>query len=588
MKNKFLLILSVLVLVAAFVSGSFLLVTSSKNLIFNDTPLLALRGTKRSGLVSGKKGKNLGAFKFSDIQHKVLKENSSTWKGLSLGLTIIPDEKEKKQSDTLTYGFLDKENNFSENRGCKVFVPYGTCNVKSFTVFLTIDDVENLSGFYVRADSKVKIDRVSVSAKKMGFEKNNGSPVFYFGPSGGQCDFTFSKFDFTDASSFITYGEKAGDKVNPVMNIDFIPCDDIGTFDAQRQVHFKYGNEEIYVRRSKGRQRVVIQTECFLQEAALLQFGIHDAKRASLVHNEDVEKIIVEPNDPLFASSDAENGKLRALPVDLGMIIDTPKEHWRNEDFEVYSWSLFPKVIFLDIKDYKVQESFLARIAFFVEKQGYKGTLVDDDFISRTHSYNAHDYKAYDLAAFYNLAKKTNYPLTKNEISLAKILVNEGVLKLNSDGFFEEGEGCVISISMESQDYLRRTFVAHESWHGIYFLDEDFRNFVEKEYNAFDSASMQFIKTFWHTQKGLNYDLNDDYLMKNEFMAYIMQQSLRYCSSYFVQISNRESVIENQSQDAAYIRSNNAFYFVKACQSLNDYAFTRWALAAGRVHLVSR
>ena len=42
-----------------------------------------------------------------------------------------------------------------------------------------------------------------------------------------------------------------------------------------------------------------------------------------------------------------------------------------------------------------------------------------------------------------------------------------------------------------------------------------------------DPVCLEFLKQFWSTQATLSYDTSDIYLMHNEVMGYLMQQSLR-------------------------------------------------------------
>ena len=171
---------------------------------------------------------------------------------------------------------------------------------------------------------------------------------------------------------------------------------------------------------------------------------------------------------------------------------------------------------------------------------------------------------------------------------LCSVLLKNGIIIQKKDGSFKAGKGSVLSISRQSPSYLRYSLLAHESWHGVYFDDEDFRNVVALNYGMFDSRSMEFIKTFWETQPNLGYDRNDEYLMQNEFMAYIMQQSYSSCAPYFLQIAGRGSVNRIQGEDAAYIREIGAKTFEDASAVFNSYVYDRWGLACGRVRLIDR
>ena len=168
------------------------------------------------------------------------------------------------------------------------------------------------------------------------------------------------------------------------------------------------------------------------------------------------------------------------------------------------------------------------------------------------------------------------------------ILLANGVIVDAGNGTYAEGEGAVISFSRESSENLRWQFLAHESWHGIYFTSPEFRSEVDTVYDGFDRKSLEFIKVFWETQPGLNYDRNDDYLMRNELMAYIMQQSLPRVAPYITGLAERDSVRQIEGDLASYIRSNGASAFQDAGQELNRWAFENYGFAAGRVHLVYR
>ena len=77
-------------------------------------------------------------------------------------------------------------------------------------------------------------------------------------------------------------------------------------------------------------------------------------------------------------------------------------------------------------------------------------------------------------------------------------------------------------------------------------------------------------------------------LMKNEFMAYIMQQPLSNVSAYFIHLANRGSVMNAMPDLCAWVRNTSAVTFEDAGRILDTYAFDNWGLRAGRVMLMSR
>ena len=149
-------------------------------------------------------------------------------------------------------------------------------------------------------------------------------------------------------------------------------------------------------------------------------------------------------------------------------------------------------------------------------------------------------------------------------------------------------EGAIISISKESPRYLRAQFIAHEGVHGIYFLDEEFRNLVDVIYDIIDTKSLQFLQGFFASQPSLGYDPNDPYLMRNELMAYLLQQSVAGIPSYFAgNLANRGTVLKAIPELAKYVRDTNAQGFVDAANVLESFLFSKYGLAAGRVSLTS-
>ena len=86
----------------------------------------------------------------------------------------------------------------------------------------------------------------------------------------------------------------------------------------------------------------------------------------------------------------------------------------------------------------------------------------------------------------------------------------------------------------------------------------------------------------------MGYDVNDDYLMHNEFMAYIMQQKLSEVAAYFVHLANRGSVMKATPTYAAYVRETKGRGFEDAAIAMNDYVYDRFGIVCGNIALVSR
>ena len=282
-----------------------------------------------------------------------------------------------------------------------------------------------------------------------------------------------------------------------------------------------------------------------------------------------------------------EEAVYKAVRTDPGLILNYNQKNWRVKEYEVFEWDRYPGILLFDILDYDIQNDFFRRLAYFVEKRGYKGKLWSDEVLADKHGYNAHDYSADSLAAFFNKATEENFPLNEAEQTLKKILIVNGLLIQDGD-YVKAGEGGIVSISRESDAALRAKLLAHEAWHTLFFRDEDFRNFVAAVYYTFDPDSRQFLLDFFESQTGLGYDIEDEYLMHNEFMAYILQQRLKDVPEYFVGRTNLWSVWSFTPVLSQYIRDTNAKGFEDAAIILNDYILDVYGLSGGNVALITR
>jgi len=276
--------------------------------------------------------------------------------------------------------------------------------------------------------------------------------------------------------------------------------------------------------------------------------------------------------------------------ADPALILKWPRGNWRNSDYEIFRWSSFPELLIFDFADYAAQDRMLKRLAFFVEKAGFRGRLAPDAEIAELHAWNAHDYRAEDLARFFDAARKIDFPLLDEERALERILLDNGII-LEDQGGITAGRGGIISISRESSDYLRYRFMAHEGFHGLFFIDEDFREFSRRRWAQLSSPAKRFIVSFFEYQQ---YDVRDEYLLVNEFMAYVLQQSVSEAADYFgrfvperyLESTWRASALP-QKDEASGTWPVLAAAFTAEARAFSDYVNRRWSLAAGRAWSLS-
>jgi hypothetical protein len=166
----------------------------------------------------------------------------------------------------------------------------------------------------------------------------------------------------------------------------------------------------------------------------------------------------------------------------------------------------------------------LARTAFFVEGtvSGVKGNIVphnDSNLLRYLKLFGGHDLRAEDLLAFYEAAQ--------SKCSASKydrnICLNDQELELYEDYVLPKikrnANFVIITYSLIS-NMKYQDVVTHEILHAQYFT-----NFVFKETtdHFWDEQVSSSDKLDIIAKLSRHYNSNDDYLMRNEFQAYLLQ-----------------------------------------------------------------
>lgn len=424
-----------------------------------------------------------------------------------------------------------------------------------------------IAGFALRSAgtdaSRVRILSAALAAPETGWQKTSSDSFWFgFGPAGGTID---------AASPAARAAVPAGS----LVTISFVASDGLpGTIEQQSRTVFSLDSRSAVFRHAPAPYTTSLPSLFFRTLPAELVLSRGGETLSGMRVSPDKSLPVADPADvrsPILA--------------DPHMVIEWPLEAWRAKDYEIFAWDRFPSILIFDTADYAVQDRFFKRLAFFTEKQGYKGKLWTDAELSALHAYNAHDYRAENLAAFFELARTEKFPLNAEETELREILLAEGILRKQGSSY-EGGAGAVLSISRQSVSYLRYLFVAHEGYHGIYFIDPDFRAKVEAVYRSMDPKAVAFLETYFTVVDSLGYDTDDQYLMENEFMAYLMQQPLDKVAPYFTgTISERFLRYGGKKALADYISATDASEFTRAAAELNAYVFERWGISGGRTGL---
>ena len=279
------------------------------------------------------------------------------------------------------------------------------------------------------------------------------------------------------------------------------------------------------------------------------------------------------------------------ITADPGVILAWPLEQWRDPRYELFRWEQFPSLLIFDTAGYAEQDRLFKRLAFFTEKAGFRGRLAPDGEIAGLHGWNAHDYRALDLARFFETARLADFPLLAEERELERLLIAAGIIRRSASGGIIAGEGGIISVSRESAGYLRSLFMVHEAFHGLFFIDEDFRAFSRQRWENLGVPAKRFITSYFDYQ---HYDVADGYLMVNEFMAHVLQQPVSQAGRYFGQ--TLPARLETSPWRRAALPPKNpasgswpalASAFTGEAEAFSAYVNRRWGLAAGRVRQVT-
>lgn len=553
--------------------------------------LIALNGPAQKGIV---KDGQTAFFKFSPQQIQLISsvyEKYST-ASITVRIHLIPKKNKDNQNSFFKFGFLTEDDlsqkskkelqSFSATSHPLIQTDL-SCAPETFDISLAVQkqhDGRNLQknlpkGFFISSDYACKIVAACAVPSEIGFDINYEVPFYGFAGNGGILDFSSNVLDFSGASLVFPV-ENTSVSSMPEFAVTLSNSDENkSTLENKVSINFTLGGEKFSLNNVKTQSQIIIPSSALKSPFS----------RAEITQNPDeITSFILRAtnNQP-----DSKGQVLIPIKTDPGLILNYNKSAWRSLDYEIFEWDRFERILFFDTRNYDVQDNFFRRMAYFVEKAGYKGTLLTNEQLEGKHGYNAHDYSAISMANFFNKALQENFTLNPEEELLKKILLENDLMEFDGNVFIPH-EGGIVSISQESAPYLRATFLAHEGWHTLFFKDEEFRNFTSAVYYTMDQTSVQFLKDYFTSQPGLGYDQADDYLMHNEFMAYLMQQKISEVAKYFVHVANRGSVIKYTPNLAAYVRRTEGKAFEDAALALNDFVFDKYQIIGGNIALINR
>jgi len=592
------LVLSIVVIVFLLldlVAGIVLLANKNKSavrIVYNTgdmSRLYALDSAATKGTVSDE----YANFKFTKEQkeyfYKTYQENGSV--ALTICLQMMPTKKQKEllvsEAETvLRYGFLTGDDFTIDGKFIKKKYPdIKRIQIQAdeknapelFDLSFAVQKNENIEkyvpeGFFVYSTVRCRVIAACVVPAEIGFDVSKEIPYYGFACNGGLIDFDNKSFDFSGSSMVFPVQSNLKQSMPEYRVLLSENPENKTTKEHSVRVQMNVGGEKLYLNNVATARELIIPTGALNTPFSRTEFTDN---------SECVESLIMR------GTKASGEEVLDPIRTDPGLILNYKTSQWRTADYEIYEWDRFPQILFFDTRNYEIQDRLFRRLAFFVEKQGYKGKLLTNEELGDMHGYNAHDYSAESMARFFNKAAELNFPLNEEELLLKRILIHNGLFE--DDGIYvKANEGGLVSISRETPLWSRTNLLAHEGWHTIFFRDAEFRNYVSAVYYTFDPTSRDFLIDYFKSQPSLGYDINDEYLMHNEFMAYIMQQRLSEVAKYFVHLANRGTVMNFTPQLAAYIRKTEGLGFEDAATALNDFVFDKYGIVCGNIALVNR
>ena len=201
------------------------------------------------------------------------------------------------------------------------------------------------------------------------------------------------------------------------------------------------------------------------------------------------------------------------------------------------------EILVLDFPDLTRQARALNRLAVLVEKHNAPrdrvlndvelATFVAGSGASAETLYFGHDYRASDIARFFNLAQAGEMTLNSDELALRDLLISHRFLRVSDAGYeaFPPGQVLVSVVQLQADDPatpqdetvdpgLRETILHHELSHGIFFTDKAYREHCERFWNQ--GLSVEERTLFRTFLSSAGYDPTNERIMINEMQAFLM------------------------------------------------------------------
>ncbi|UER67699.1 hypothetical protein LKV13_02705 [Borrelia sp. BU AG58] len=216
----------------------------------------------------------------------------------------------------------------------------------------------------------------------------------------------------------------------------------------------------------------------------------------------------------------------KPINSDLKFILNYKKENYRRDSFEIFNLIADPEIYILKFKRLKDQSLMLKRLAFFTEKKNFRGKILSNKELENKKGWTGHNYRLEDIVEFFNMAKKMNAKLNKEELILRNIIIINKLVYIKDHTLRVKDKSRNIALASYSEDEsmskaAQMIIFMHEILHMYFFTD----NNINKEISdLWHNDIPQKEKRAWIKfldNKG--YDIKTNGLVINEFYAYTIQ-----------------------------------------------------------------
>ena len=270
--------------------------------------------------------------------------------------------------------------------------------------------------------------------------------------------------------------------------------------------------------------------------------------------------------------------------VDIDTLIALGRTPMAGADYALYAWHYYPRILIVDTANYHTLSLFFKRLAFFIEKDGYSGTIREEGDLAGRYAWRGHNYDGEGLALFYNHITAQDGALNRHETRLLNIAVAYGIIA-QRDGIYYPGDGGILGISRESPPYTRAAITRHEFLHGAFYSSPPFRTAA---YEHWMTLSPNQMRAWQEVLRALTYDPERAYLVINEMQAYLLAKPLPESVAQMAGVARRLSTNDALAPIMrSLLRDNNA-PLRHSAEHLDAALLTHTGLTAGLLTTFSR